>query len=185
MRRVCLALLVGLALFPAASRAEDTPTRACDLAAASPYDATRPTDIPGVIFEKVDGKVAVPACEAALAAEPENIRLLYQMGRALQASQNDDRARTFYEKAAAQGHLGAQYNLAVFYASGRGGLPKDDEEAARLLKLGADLGFAPSQYSLSSFYANGRGGLPKNDEDAVPLLKLAADQGYAPLQARR
>ena len=34
----------------------------------------------------------------------------------------------------------AQGNLGHFYAQGRGGLPKDDREAARLYKLAADQG---------------------------------------------
>jgi TPR repeat protein len=179
MRRICLGLLAGLALFPTAPRAEDTPARACDLAAASPYDATRPTAIPGVVFEKVEGKVAVPACEGALAAEPDNVRLIYQMGRALQANKEDDRARTFYEKAAGLGHPGAQHNLAHFYQTGRGGLPRSEEEAVRLYKLAADQGLAIAQYVLGYFYASGQHWLPQDDREAVRLYKLAADQNYA------
>ena len=62
---------------------------------------------------------------------------------------------------------------------GRGGLPKDDREAARLYKLAADQGNAAAQNNLGVFYEQGRGGLPKDDREAARLYKLAADQGNA------
>jgi TPR repeat protein len=47
---------------------------------------------------------------------------------------SDDReAARLYKLAADQGNASAQYNLGVFYESGRGGLPQDDCEAACLL----------------------------------------------------
>jgi hypothetical protein len=51
------------------------------------------------------------------------------------------------------------------YEQGRGGLAKDECEAARLYKLAADPGNA------------GVGGLSKNRSEAERLYKLAADQG--------
>ena len=73
----------------------------------------------------------------------------------------------------------AQNNLGVFYEQGRGGLPKDEREAARLYKLAADQGNARAQANLGLFYSEGRGGLPKDDREAARLFKLAADQGDA------
>jgi TPR repeat protein len=179
MRRPFLGLLTALVIVPFASRGQDAPTRACDLVAASPYDLTRPADIPGVRFDKVDPAAALPVCEVALTADPENPRLLFQMGRILQANKDDGQARTFYEKAAARGHAGAQNNLGVFYTNGRGGLPKNEEEAVRFYKLAADQGELNSLYAVGSFYATGRGGLPRNDEEAARLFKLTADGGIA------
>jgi TPR repeat protein len=178
MRRVLLGLVTGLALVPANSVAEDVQsTRACDLTSTSPFDRLRPTGISGVAFDKIDAKIAIPACQAALAAAPANPRLLFQMGRAFDAIKDYDKARGFYEKAAGLGYATAQTALGVFYQNGRGGLPKNDQEAARLYKLAADQGDAFGQLNLGVFYENGRGGLPKNDQEAARLLKLAADQG--------
>ena len=73
----------------------------------------------------------------------------------------------------------AQVNLGVFYEAGRGGLPQDDREAARLYKLAADQGNALAQNNLGFFYETGRGGLAKDDREAARLYKLAADQGNA------
>ena len=43
------------------------------------------------------------------------------------------------------------------YESGRGGLPKDDREAARLFKLAADQGYDRAQVNLGLMYAMGWG----------------------------
>ena len=45
-----------------------------------------------------------------------------------------------FKLAADQGNVFAQTNLGFFYEQGRGGLLKDDREAARLYKLAADRG---------------------------------------------
>jgi TPR repeat protein len=71
----------------------------------------------------------------------------------------------------------AQVSLGVFYEAGRGGLPKNDREAARLYKLAADQGNAAGEAYLGIFYEEGRGGLRKDDREASRLFKLAADQG--------
>ena len=95
-------------------------------------------------------------------------------------TQDDDReAAHRYKLAADQGEASAQYNLGVFYSTGRGGLAKDDREAARLYKLAADQGEAAAQNNLGYFYWAGRGGLAKDDREAARLYKLAADQGHA------
>jgi TonB family protein len=177
MRRLFLSLLTVLVLFPSTSRAQDAPERACDLAAASPFDPTRPANAPGVEVEKIDPEIAVPACQAALTTDPNNPRLLFQMGRAFDAGKDKARARTFYESSVAQGHIAAQNNLALFYEYGLGGLAKDDQQAARLFKLAADSGDAKAQFSLGTFYETGRGGLTKSYEEALRLYKLSADQG--------
>jgi Sel1 repeat len=73
--------------------------------------------------------------------------------------------------------------IAAFYAEGRGGLPKDDREAARLYKLAAEQGLSFAQYDLGVFYEKGGGGLPRNQQEAARLYKLAADQGHARARA--
>jgi TPR repeat protein len=182
VERAFLVLLAFFCIFPADSRAQINPTRACDLAAASPTDLGRPADIPGVSIEKIDPEVALPACQAALGAAPENPRLLFEMGRVSQASKDDNQARAFYEKAVAHGYATAQSNLAVYYINGRGGLTKSDEQAARLFKLAAAQGDAGAQFSLGLFFESGRGGLPKDDREAARYFKLAAAQGDASAQ---
>jgi TPR repeat protein len=122
--------------------------------------------------------VALPACQAALAAAPENPRLLFQMGLEAEAMKDDFKARSLYEKAAQRGYGVAQGQLAMFYMNGQGGLTKSDQEAARLLKHAADQGVAFAQSWLGTFYRDGRGGLAKNDQEAARLFMLAAKQGH-------
>jgi TPR repeat protein len=155
---------------------------ACDKAAASPSDKNLPSGISGIDPEKIQAAIAVPACEAAAKAAPDNPRIVFELGRAYSAAKNYDAARAQYEKAMRLGNPLAANNLGSLYAQGSGSLPKDDREAARLFKIAADQGLAAAQTNLASFYQNGRGGLPKDDVEAVRLHKLAADQGYAPSQ---
>jgi TPR repeat protein len=100
------------------------------------------------------------------------------------AMSDDREAARLYKLAADQGDAAAQFNLGVYYAQGRGGLPQDDREAARLFKLAVDHGHAnaAAQYNLAVFYEHGRGGLAKNDRKAASLYRLAADQGNASAQ---
>ncbi|HLQ92373.1 MAG TPA: SEL1-like repeat protein [Xanthobacteraceae bacterium] len=162
----------------------DVAVAECDRLAASPFDHLRPPGIPGVLIDRIDASRAVPACQAAAAARPDDGRLILQLGRALYRVGGiaEREAARLYKVAADQGHAVAQNNLGVLYANGRSGLPNDDREAARLSKLAADQGFAIAQYGLGTFYATGRGGLPKDDQEAARLYRLAADQGYAVAQ---
>jgi Sel1 repeat len=91
------------------------------------------------------------------------------------------RAR-LYKLSADQGNAGGQNSLGFFYQTGRGGLAKDDREAARLYKLAATRGSAGAT-SLGFFYETGRGGLAQDDREAARLYKFAADQGNAGAQA--
>jgi len=182
MRRILLGLVIGLPFVPRIGIAQDALIRLCDLSAASPLDQSRPADIAGIAFEKIDPKAALPACQAALAAASENPRLQFQMARVYQVTKDDSKARALYEKAANQGYALAQYNLAWMYDHGLGGVPKNEQEAARLYKLAADQGNAAAQYNLGLDYRDGLGGLQKNDQEAARLFKLAADQGNAPAQ---
>ena len=52
--------------------------------------------------------------------------------------------------------------LAGFYEVGRGGLARDDREAARYYKLAADQGDAFAQNNLGLFFETGRGGTARS-----------------------
>jgi TPR repeat protein len=93
---------------------------------------------------------------------------------------SDDReAARLFKLAADQGAAWAQYNLGLFYAHGRGGLPKDDREAARLFKFAADQGDAWAQANLGVFYVDGRGGLPSGAEKSHRRTGTTARRDYA------
>ena len=84
--------------------------------------------------------------------------------------------------AADRGDAEAQLNLGKMYEGGRGGLPSDPQEAARLYKLSAAQGYAEGQLHLAFMYERGSG-VPKDLREAARLYRLAADQGNAAGQA--
>jgi hypothetical protein len=183
---VSIAAILTVAFPGASQELADVASNQCDRLAASPYDTTRAMGLPGVPFERIDAPAAIEACRAALARQTDDARLTYQLARALQKDGGIEaltEAMRLYRFAADQGHLVAQYNLgAFFYETGRGGLPKSDEDAVRLYRLAANRGLALAQYRLGFFYEAGRGGLPKDDKEAARLYTLAADQGIGVAQ---
>jgi Caspase domain/Sel1 repeat len=81
-----------------------------------------------------------------------------------------------YELSAAQGNPAAQVQLGVFYLEGRGGMPQQPHEAARLFKLAADQGNPLAQSYLAGLYEKGLG-VPQWHAQAVLLYNLAAKKG--------
>ena len=84
------------------------------------------------------------------------------------------------QRAAEQGDVEAQYNLAFLYDEGRG-VPQDDAEAVRWFRLAAGQGDAGAQNNLAFLYDGGRG-VPPDDAEAVRWYRLAADQGHTVAQ---
>lgn len=89
---------------------------ACDLAAAHPSDPDRVA--PGVPTNQVVTHVAIPACRRAVAAQPEEGRFHYQLGRALVYWADANGADTaegiaHLERAAERGHTQAQFVLGL------------------------------------------------------------------------
>jgi TPR repeat protein len=90
-------------------------------------------------------------------------------------TQEDESAQ--YRKAADQGDVAAQFNLAVVYENGQGGLAKDDAQALPWYQKAADQGDAEAQYNLGVMFWHRRGGLAPDGAQAVTWYRKAADQG--------
>ena len=75
--------------------------------------------------------------------------------------------------AVAQGHVGAQYNLGVYYSDDDEGVARDYVEAARLFGLAAAQGCAIAQFRLGHLYAQGNG-VAQDCVEAARLFRLAA-----------
>jgi len=93
------------------------------------------------------------------------------------------RAAELFKQAADAGNAQAQYALAMFYKEGRGGLPKDEAETARLLHAAAvaDNLDAQVEYAIALF--NGTG-TPRDEAGAVALLWKASRRGSPIAQNR-
>ena len=67
------------------------------------------------------------------------------------------------------------------YLEGRG-VPQDDAEAVRWMRLAAERGQGDAQALLGSMYLEGRG-VPQDDAEAVRWIRLAAERGQGDAQA--
>jgi hypothetical protein len=96
----------------------------------------------------------------------------------------------WYQLAANQGHAGAQYNLAVCLANGKGGV-QDKSEAKRWHALAADPELArPLKHNQERpWYEHGAHDLTNDAGDewsqAIRLLRVAANCGVARAQNNR
>ena len=91
-----------------------------------------------------------------------------------------NRAFPACSRAAKQGDVLAQFNLASMYAKGEG-VSQNDREVVKWLRLAAEQGLADAQDILGAMYAKGYG-VPQNDREAVKWFRLAAEQGNATAQ---
>ena len=100
-----------LLCYPCPSWAQDstaTLIAICDQAAAAPRDQSRPTGVAGVVLEKIDPKIAIPACDAAAKAAPNDPRVAFQLGRAYLAAKQYGAAHGHFKFAADQGDAGGK-----------------------------------------------------------------------------
>ncbi len=100
----------------------------------------------------------------------------YYWGRGI--AEDAKEAVRWYQKAAGQGHPGAQYNLGLFSQYGRCGLPKDEEKAVEWYRKAAEGGLLEAQYSLGLCFQYGRG-VEKDCEAAKEWYQKAAGQGFS------
>ena len=80
------------------------------------------------------------------------------------------------KKAALQGNLNAQYDLAELYYDGKV-VSQNYAQAFKLFKRVAGAGYVPAQKFLALMYLSGKG-TEKNIEEALYLYEEAAKQGY-------
>ena len=100
----------------------------------------------------------------------------------LAAAQAGDYATALQEwrPLAEQGNATAQSLLGAMYFKGLG-VPQDDAEAARWLRLAAEQGDADAQLIIGTMYRTGRG-VPQDDAEAARWFRKAAEQGHADAQ---
>jgi hypothetical protein len=118
--RACLAL--GLLLVVAAPGAAEEITR-CDELVSHPLDPDRVTT--GVSTSDVPSDDGIAACLAAVAADPDNPRLHYQLGRVYYYDGQTDEAIPHLEAAAGAGYRQAEFVLGYLYDGGLNGARDD------------------------------------------------------------
>lgn len=77
-------------------------------------------------------------------------------------------------KAAEQGHVPAQVDLAFVYFNGNQQVPKDLAQSFQWFRKAAASGSVPAQCMLGDFYKNGLGGAPKDAKQAFQWYEKTA-----------
>ena len=89
---------------------------------------------------------------------------------------DDAMALSWYQKAAALGHSGAQYNLGRMYEHGIG-VAVDNQRAAQSYLLAATQGDMHAQHHLGEMYRTGRG-VARDEHEAWRWTLRSAEQGH-------
>ena len=160
MRAICVAVCGLLAFAGALAETlewdaskysqEVTP---CDLAAAHPSDPNKVG--PGVAQAEMNFPSAIAACEMAVAGDPDNPRLRYQLARAYTYSGQTGEGWPHMEAAVA-----AEYPQALFVSGymqylGRSDTSADVCRAGRLLRRSAQYGRLAAQVGFARYALDG------------------------------
>lgn len=147
----------------------------CDLYAADPVDPQRV--VPGISNGLVNIRDGIRACALALAKDPANARLQFQLGRVLEIARRYEWATLLYERSAAQNYSAALTNLGYMYRAGVG----HDVDFAKALDYyvkASALGNLRARTNIGTAYMRGQG-VPKMPEEGVLWYRLAASSGWA------
>ena len=160
--RSSLAVLCGLLLAApsahaaAPATAPPAPTE-CDLLAGHPSDPDRLGAGVPAAQARAWNEAAIDACRRAVAAEPANARVRYNLGRVLFYRGRQAEAMPELAKAAEQRHRQAQFVLGLLYADGvKDVTPADACRALPLWRDAADRGHYAAQVSLARDWLRGR-----------------------------
>jgi TPR repeat protein len=146
----------------------------CDLAAAHPADPERVG--PSVEYANLDPSVAIPACEAAVAAEPDVMRFKTLLARALDKAGRGDEAARLNEIAMRAGSLAGYHNMGNLYRKGLG-VEKDQKKAFELFLYAAERGHVEDQSNVGVMYMQGQG-VEKDFAQAMRWLMAASEQNW-------
>lgn len=117
-----------------------------------------------------------PAIDAAVLAKANagDAAAQVQAGDSCSSARDYKQAVDWYSKAANQGNITAELDLASLYRDGRGKLfARDVDQAATWYRKAADQGDARAQAALGMLYTLGQG-VPRSDVEAYYWLDLAA-----------
>jgi len=149
------------------------PLHRCDELARDPYDSQRIG--PAVKHRKIDPSSAIFACTEALQTYPDNVRFLFQLGRAFAADKQYQAAYSHFKKAADKGHITAQNYIGDLFSQGWG-VAKDKTEAYRWYLKAAEQGHVLAQYHVGGAYWDGIV-VSQDLTEAVKWFRKSAEQG--------
>ncbi|MDR3435138.1 tetratricopeptide repeat protein, partial [Telmatospirillum sp.] len=122
-----------------------------------------------------DWRRGVEACQAEVKAHPEEIRFVYQLGRAQDKLKDYISALHNYKTAADAGYTDALLDLGILYYYGHG-VVRNYSTAFENIKKAADAGSSKAMANVAAMYGDGLG-VPKNPEKALDLAEKAIEAG--------
>jgi TPR repeat protein len=151
---------------------------ACDLLATHPLDPDKITaGVAGSVVRK-DLDTAIQVCRADVARDPDNPRLVYNLGRVLFYDQQFAEGLKFIDKAAASGHRQSLFVAGLIYSRGSGGTSVDRCRATNLWLTAARGGHYGSTLTLAQRYLAGetRGCVNLSAKDVQGLVDSVRKQ---------
>lgn len=162
-----ITLVLAVLVLSKAAAAQVDPVAECD----------RLTEQPGYAVAAEIDAAAVPACSAAVAANPREPRLRYQLGRALESAGDSAAALAAYRKAAAADFAPALTAIAYFHEHGII-VARDLEQAFAMYRQAAALGDPDGAMMAGYFYEVGQG-VAADPAEAARYYLQAAEGGVA------
>lgn len=166
------------------AEAEDTiarleavaPETECDRLAADALDSQKIASVSGIHdMYTMDTARAVPACELAVQQYPDEPRLAYQLGWALDAADRFPEAMRYYQRAQAAGHAESLAYIGWLYQNGQG-VEQDYDEAGRWFERALEQGSRHAPQAIGYRYDTGQGA-PEDHAKAMDWYRRAADLG--------
>lgn len=153
----------------------------CDLLAAHPEDPFRVA--PGKSTSEIDLPAAVKACEEAVARDPANPRLRYQLGRAYGYSGQGEKAVEHREAAIATDYPQALFVIGYLHLLGINKARKDVCKAGELIRKAAIYGRLAGQVGFPRYATQGLFDdcpVQKDPAEMLEFLDAATEQasGY-------
>jgi TPR repeat protein/CHAT domain-containing protein len=168
-RTIALCLL-GASLAQPALAADDA-AQACAAAARYPT----PDDPTGANFDMLDPDVAIPLCEAALAANAEDHASRTNLARALGKLDRYEDAIPHLRRAIDGGNLQAMRQMALILENGNG-VAADKPAAFAMMQRAAEAGYVPAMDTLGLYLSNGMG-VAEDDAAAIVWTRKAYEAG--------
>lgn len=143
---------------------------------AKPEERPALADIIRMIQSYQPPQAVSPASSPSSTATNENGESLCLKGMDFERRGNDNQARIYYEKSAAQNYSRGLNNLGMFTVQGRGGLTTNKAKGFELIRRAAEQGLARAQLNAGVMLASGDG-VTKDIPKAIEWFSKSAAQG--------
>ena len=172
---IALTILASLVLTQPALPQSASPGELCNQLAGHPWEPGRHGKT-GVEWNQVDAAAAIPACQDALAQQPDAPEIKYRLARTLMQVGAYDEAIPMMLEAAEAGYSPAETAYGTAFMQGQG-VYVDYAVALEWLRRGAEHKHPIAQHNLALMLMNGQG-TPVDLSESFRLSTEASEAGY-------